>query len=67
MFNSRVRHPLEVLEVWRKSVVQFRDAASRGDEDEVTTKSTYVATVGYANGQWQKPMFCVIKINTEAD
>lgn len=52
VFNGLLRYPLEVLEAWRMSTSEFRDAVSQRVEDNDPKRTKTVKVANHRTIQW---------------
>ncbi|KAM1255800.1 hypothetical protein ACFX2G_030595 [Malus domestica] len=66
VFQGMHRQPLEVLDLWRKNIKEFREASANVDGIvEAKVDGNHSATVRNIP-HWQRPKYGTIKINTDA-
>ncbi|KAM0988472.1 hypothetical protein ACFX2A_012624 [Malus domestica] len=66
VFNGTQKQPLEVLNIWRSNLAEFRDATSK-ESDGVCPAGDSVTLAGRLRDvKWTKPEFRFIKVNTDA-
>ncbi|XP_028953894.1 uncharacterized protein [Malus domestica] len=64
VFKGGHRQPLEILELWKRNISEFRDARMQGDEGANQYEATRVEAPTRWSEQWRKPGFGTIKVNT---
>ncbi|XP_070667822.1 uncharacterized protein [Malus domestica] len=66
VFKGLHRQPLAVLDLWRKNINEFREAADRVDGDVKVKAEGFHPATARTTPHWQRPRFGTIKINTDA-
>lgn len=66
VFNGMQKLPLEVLNIWRRNISEFRDAISREFGGDCSACDSETMVVGRQGASWMKPDFGFIKVNTDA-
>ncbi|KAM1136008.1 hypothetical protein COP2_035047 [Malus domestica] len=66
VFNGTQQQPLEVLNIWRSSLAEFREATTRMADGDRLLRDSGTLEVRRQGARWTKPEFGFIKVNTDA-
>ncbi|CAN6579645.1 unnamed protein product [Malus baccata var. baccata] len=66
VFKGLHRQPLEVVDLWRKNINEFREVSASVDGDVGAKVDGNLSAAARTIPHWQRPKFGTIKINTDA-
>ncbi|CAN6720512.1 unnamed protein product [Malus baccata var. baccata] len=66
VFNGMQHQSLEVLNIWRSSLAEFREATTRTADGDRPPRDAGTSEVRRRGAMWTKPGFGFIKVNTDA-
>ncbi|KAM2209549.1 hypothetical protein ACFXTI_025394 [Malus domestica] len=66
IFNGLHRQPLEVVDLWRKNINEFRTASASVEANDWAKEAGSSKAANRPDLYWQRPKYGTIKINTDA-
>ena len=66
LFNQRCQSPTGIVECWRRNIVDYQNAQASRELVQPPSASVEAHVGTGVSGQWKKPIFGVLKINTDA-
>ncbi|CAN6564467.1 unnamed protein product [Malus baccata var. baccata] len=66
VFNGTQKQHLEVLDIWRSNLAEFRDTTSRESDEDCSACDSVTLAGRRRDAKWTKPEFGFIKVNTDA-